>query len=53
MRKSLLTLTIVVIPGDIEEDECTFVPRSVSENQRLAQWIVAKNDAVVDLSEWH
>lgn len=31
------TYAIVVIPGDIEEDECTFVPRNVRENQRLTQ----------------
>ena len=43
---------IEVIPSDIEDDEYTFVPRNVSETDRLTQWITAKSDGIVDLSEW-
>lgn len=47
------TYAIEVIPSDVEGDGYSFVPRSVSENQRLIQWIVAKSEAIADLSEWH
>jgi len=43
-----------VLPRNLDESDgtYTFVPRDVTDDERMTHWITADRDDVLDLSEW-